>query len=340
MKMETYKGKNKAGKSNRLFRSITNIFLNWSGRRAAILFIFLFIINIIINPQRFVPSAIGSTIGMMAPLILSAIAVSIVIIAGGGGIDISVGPLMTLVNVIIVHVVIGNWGATSPATIIPIAILLGMGSGLINGFLSCVVNIQPIVATLATYLIYSGLAVWIMPAPGGSIPQWMMKLSGNMSFLPILILYIFWFLFRKTLFYEQLRATGGNDRAAYSSGVNVRFIRMGAYVLTGIIAAIGAITLGALISSADPNVGPGYTMTAIAGAALGGVSLAGGIGGILGVTLGAMDIFLVQSMLTFLGVPAFAIQVTYGFILVVALIVDSPEISTIFRRRKAGSELI
>jgi len=334
------KEKNKDKKYNRLFKFINYIFTNWYGKRAFILFVFLFIINIIINPYRFHPSIIGSTLGMMLPLILASIAVSVVLLTGGGGIDISIGPFMALVNVIIIHIVIGNWGFTSAVVIIFIAIFLGIVSGFINGFLSCVVKIQPIVATLATSLIYGSLAIWIMPSPGGFITPWMAKLSRSLSFLPVIIVYLLWFLFKKTTFYEQLMATGGDDRTAYSSGINVTFIRIGAFIISGVFGAIAAITLGSLVSSADARVGTEYTMTAIAGAALGGVSLAGGIGGISGATFGAIDIFLIQSILTFLGVPPFAKQVVYGCILVIALIIDSPEGLTIFKGRKKGSEFI
>lgn len=304
---------------------------------AAALCIILLIINVILNPARFAPAALGTTLGLMAPLILAAIAVTPVILSGRGGIDISVGPLMALVNVIVVQVVLTDWGITSPFVVIPVALGIGILSGLINGTLANILHIQPIVATLGTYLIYSSLAVWIMPSPGGSVPPWMATFSKTYSFLPVLAVLLFWMILRQLPFYEQLMATGGDDRAAYSSGVNVTRVRITAYVLTGIFAAAGALSLGALIGSGDPKVGPGYTMTAIAGAVLGGVSLAGGIGTIFGAMLGAIDIFLLQSILTYFNISPFALQVVFGAILVLALIINSPETAKLVQRVKGGN---
>ena len=92
------------------------------------------------------------------------------------------------------------------------------------------------------------------------------------------------------------------------------------------------MSLGALIGSGDPKVGAGYTLTAIAGAALGGVSLAGGIGGVVGATFGAIDIFLIQSILTFYGVSPFALRVAFGTILILALMLNSPVTVKLMRR--------
>lgn len=311
-----------------------------SGRRfgearlAAVLGVTLLVINVVLNPARFAPSALGTTLGLMAPLILAALAVTPAILAGRGGIDISVGPLMTLINVIIVQIVIIRFGQTSPLIIVPVALLVGIASGLFNGFLATVVRLQPIVATLGTYLIYSSLAVWIMPSPGGTVPVWMAALSSAWALLPLIVVAAGWALLQRTVLYEQIMATGGDDRAAYTSGVNVTAVRMAAYVITGCVAAIGALALGALIGSGDPKVGPGYTLTAIAGAALGGVSLAGGVGGFVGAGLGAVDIFLIQSILTHFNVSPFALQIAYGAILVMALILNSPETFRLWRRRR------
>lgn len=301
-------------------------------RLALALFLVFIVINVLLNPARFAPSALGTTLGMMAPLILSSIAVTPVLLAGGGGIDISVGPLLTLVNVLIVQVLVVRLGATSPVIIIPTALMIGLLSGLLNGFLTAIVRIQPIVATLSTYLIYRGLAVWLMPSPGGYVPGWLASISGEMSFLPVLVVLVAWYALTRTVFYEHLMATGGDDRAAYTAGINVTAVRFGAYILSGLISSIAALCLTALIGSGDPKVGPGYTMTAIASAALGGVSLAGGIGGVVGAALGAVDIFLLQSILTFFNISPFALQIAYGLILVSALSLNALQARAFGRR--------
>jgi len=292
-------------------------------RVSAILFVVLFSINAFLNPGLLSSRNIGGTLGMIAPLIFSAVAVMVVFLSGGGGVDLSVGPLMALIDVIIVKKVIVEGGVSSPLAVISIALGLGLVSGLINGTLVTIVRIQPVVATLATYLMYSGLAIWIMPSPGGMVPEWLARISTSLSFLPLLLVALLWFLFTKTLFYSQLMATGSDDRAAYTSGVGVVAVRMGAYVLTGVFAAVGALSLCALIGSADARVGSNYTMTAIASATLGGVSLAGGRGSLWGAIIGALDIFLLQSILTFFNMSAFVLQIAYGVILLLALMVGS-----------------
>lgn len=100
----------------------------------------------------------------------------------------------------------------------------------------------------------------------------------------------------------------------------VSLVRFLAYVITGMLAAAAGMMLTALIGSADPKVGANYTLIAIAAVALGGVSLAGGKGGLLGAAIGAFDIFLLQSLLTAFNVSTYVLQVAYGAILVTAVV--------------------
>jgi ribose transport system permease protein len=299
---------------------------------AALFFIVLLAINIALNPARFGPSALGITIGLAAPLILVAVASTPVILAGGGGIDLSVGPFMGLINVIIVQYLFTNGGISSPFAILPIIIALGALSGLINGLLTSVVRIQPIVATLGMYLVYVGITLRLMPAPGGDIPEWIGALSRGASIVPIAAVFAAWLLIRRLPLYDHLMAVGGDDRAAYTSGVLVATVRILAYVITGVFAAVAGLSLSALLGSADPTVGPTYTLNAIAAVALGGVSLAGGRGGLVSATLGAVDIFLLQSVLTFFNVSTFILQIAFGVILVVAIVLNAAPVQAAFRR--------
>jgi len=204
--------------------------------------------------------------------------------------------------------------------------------GLVNGLLAAVVRIQPIVATLGTYLVLTGLTVTIVPEAVGTVPDWLRSLSYGWSFLPPLAICLVWLGVRRLPYYDQLMATGSDDRAAYTAGVNITAVRLISYVLTGMFAGIASLSLSALIGSADPNVGPGYTLLAISAVALGGVSLGGGRGGLLGAAVGAIDIFLLQSALTFFNVSTFVLQVAYGAILVLA--VASTAIQERFMDRK------
>ncbi|MER8507956.1 MULTISPECIES: ABC transporter permease [unclassified Mesorhizobium] len=296
----------------------------WRGAGfAAVLLAILIAVNLLLNPARFHPAAWGALIGLAAPLIGAAVASAPVILAGRGGIDISVGPLMGFVNAMMIQLLFLKLGISSPLVIVPAALLIGAIVGAANGFLATIVRIQPIVATLGTYLILTGMTLTVLPAPIGPAPGWLKAMAGPWSALPLALILLFWWLVRQTPYYDQLMAVGSDDRAAYTAGIPVTKVRFIAYVMTGILAACAGLMLTALIGSADPNIGPTYTLIAIAAVALGGVSLAGGRGGLAGAAIGAVDIFLLQSVLTAFNVSTYVLQIAYGAILVVAVIMTA-----------------
>ncbi|RUX31121.1 ABC transporter permease [Mesorhizobium sp. M7A.F.Ca.US.011.01.1.1] len=290
---------------------------------AVVLLVVLLAINLILSPGRFQPGSWGALVGLAAPLIGAAIASTPVILAGRGGIDISVGPLMGFVNALTIQVLFLGAGISSPLVLVPAALLVGALVGAANGFLATIVRIQPIVATLGTYLILTGVTLTILPAPIGPAPAWLKALSGPLSMLPLALMFIAWWLVRRTPYYDQLMAVGSDDRAAYTAGVDVTRVRFLAYVMTGLFSGCAGLMLTALIGSADPNIGPTYTLIAIAAVALGGVSLAGGRGGVAGAAIGAIDIFLLQSVLTTFNVSTFVLQIAYGAILVLAVMLTA-----------------
>ncbi|MBZ9797339.1 ABC transporter permease [Mesorhizobium sp. ES1-4] len=290
---------------------------------AVVLLVILLAVNLILSPARFTPGSWGALVGLAAPLIGAAIASTPVILAGRGGIDISVGPLMGFVNAVVIQVLFLKAGISSPLLLVPAALLIGALVGAANGFLATVVRIQPIVATLGTYLILTGVTLTILPAPIGPAPAWLKALAGPWSILPLAVMFLVWWLVRRLPYYDQLMAVGSDDRAAYTAGVDVTRVRFIAYVIAGIFGGCAGLMLTALIGSADPNIGPTYTLIAIAAVALGGVSLAGGRGGVAGAAIGAIDIFLLQSVLTTFNVSTFVLQIAYGAILVLAVMLTA-----------------
>lgn len=290
---------------------------------ALVLLIVLLAVNLVLNPARFHPAAWGTLIGLAAPLIGAAVASAPVILAGRGGIDISVGPLMGFVNAIVIQTLFLQAGLSSPLVLVPAALLIGAAVGAANGFMATVLRIQPIVATLGSYLILAGVTLTILPAPVGPAPAWLKAMAGPLSVVPLGAIFLLWWLVRRTPYYDQLMAVGSDDRAAYTAGVPVTKVRFIAYVMTGVLAGIAGLMLSALIGSADPNIGPTYTLIAIAAVSLGGVSLAGGKGGLVGAAVGAIDIFLLQSLLTAFNVSTYVLQVAYGAILVAAVILTA-----------------
>ena len=298
-----------------------------AGRResgfALALLAVLLALNVVLNPVRFLPSSWGTEIGLAAPLLAAAVATMPAILGGRGGIDVSVGPLMGFVNAVLVQVLMLDLGVTSPWVLVPAAVALGAQVGAVNGALATLMRIQPIVATLGTYLVLAGATLTILPAPAGTAPPWLKSLAGPFSVLPLALMALAWLGLKRTPYYEQLMAIGSDDRACFTAGVAVTRVRFLSYVLTGSFAGVAGLMLTALIGSADPTVGPTYTLVAISAVALGGVSLAGGRGGFLAAGTGAADIFLLQTALTFFNVSTFILQIAYGVILVVSVALNA-----------------
>jgi ribose transport system permease protein len=283
----------------------------------------LFIANIGVLPAFGAPGSYASTLGGLAPLALVAMASVPAILAGG--IDVSVGPLVGLLGIVyVVYLQPNGLGGPVPA----ILITLGAGAlmGLLNGFLIAVVRYQAVIATLCMYFILSGVGEAILPqarqTPGG----WLDDLGASIGPVPgglitILVPLVAWFaLGRWTSFVGTLLAVGARDTAALTAGINVTRVRLVAYAAGGLLAGIAALALTGLTRDADPTLGAQYTLVALAGASIGGIVINGGRGGLLGAVLGAACIFLMQNLLSNLGISAFWLQVTYGAVLVITIV--------------------
>jgi ribose transport system permease protein len=293
-----------------------------TGLAAALLFVLL-IVNAILNPEWLAPSAWGTVIGLAGPLVAASIASMPSILGGRGGIDVSIGPLMGFINVVIVKTLMTDLGVTSPWIVVVAALVIGAAVGALNGILTTVIRIQPIVATLGTYLVLNGATLTLLPAPAGSAPVWIKSLAGQYSIVPLAAMAATWLLIKRFTVYDWLMAVGSDDRACFTAGVPVSLIRFLSYVLGGLFAGVAALMLTALIGSADPTVGPAFTLVAISAVALGGVSLAGGRGGFIAAVVGAAAIFLLQSALTYFNVSSFVLRTVYGAILVVSVALNA-----------------
>jgi ribose transport system permease protein len=290
---------------------------------ALVLLVLLLVVNVALNPARFAPANSGALIGLAAPLIGAALASTPAILGGRGGIDVSVGPLMGLVNALIIKTLVMDLGLSTPWIVVPAALLVGAAIGAFNGLLATIVRIQPMVGTLGVYLILTGLTLTILPSPMGTAPAWLKMLAGPLSILPLGAVLLGWLGLTRLPYHAHLMAVGSDDRAAFTAGVPVTLVRFLAYVLGGVLAGAAGLMLTALIGSADPATGPAYTLIAISAVALGGVSLGGGRGGLIAAAIGAIDIFLLQSALTYFNVSSYVLQIAYGLILVAAVMLTA-----------------
>jgi ribose transport system permease protein len=292
-----------------------------------VLTIALVIANTAVLPSFASWSQVPGELGTLAPFALAAMASTPAILVGGGGIDLSIAPVMGLANVVLVIGLLPH-GMGHPAIAVPLLMILGGLIGAINGILVAVLRYPPVIATLAVYFVLGGIDLRLAPDPVNSYPGWTAELATNVWHIPGTVftvgaVLLFWFLFRRTAYYGALFAVGDDDVAAYSAGVNVTMVRILAYTMGGVLAAIAAVALTGVIQSADITIWPSYVLIALAAVALGGTSLSGGRGGFLGSALGATAVYLIQTLLSALGVDVFYVQVAFGGVLLAAVVAGS-----------------
>lgn len=283
--------------------------------------------SVIRSPSLISVSGLGSAIVVSAPLILATYALMATTLAGRGTIDLAVGPLMALINVSIIQLVASDM-VTSPIGVFLLAILIGCTYQLAFALIVIYLRVQPIIVALSGYLALTGINLVIQPRPGGVAPLWMDGWgSGETLFSPVLIIVALatgaWLLFTATTFYSNLRMMGYDERAAYTSGVRVFMLRVGAHLISGVFVALAAICYTALIASGDPGQGATITLQAVTALVLGGIALSGGRGTVIGALLGAVTLFLIGYLLStfdFGAIQSFVTDLAYGLILVLSLL--------------------
>lgn len=272
------------------------------------------------------------------PLAFAAMAQSIVIISGG--IDLSVGSLISLVNVISAKYMV-TASFRHALLIAGLLLLASIAAGAFTGSLIVLSRVPDIVVTLAMLFVWAGVALQILQIPGGGAPLSYLQLgTGHWwsqwvpSGLVILLLAfaIFWLPLRWARPGLALYSVGSNRNAAYLSGVGVARTRVSAYALGGLFCGLAGLALTATSGIGDPNAGQYYTLNSVAAAVLGGVSLVGGIGGLIGPIAAAFVVTLVKTMLILKGVDQNWAQVIQGSLIIVVVLIGGLAIR---QRRRA-----
>ncbi len=302
---------------------------------AASLAVILLIANVSASPALASLSEIPSTLAAFAPFAILGMASAPSILSGHGGIDLSVAPTMGIVNAVLVGGLLGT-PLGEPWLAIPICLGIGLLIGIINGVSVAVLRFPAVIATLCMYFVLTGITLTLLPTPITAKPNWTDDLAGLVGPVPGALITIgaallLWGVLRATGFTSNLLATGDNEVAAFTSGVNVTAVRIVAYASGGVLAAVAGIALTALVRTADPNLSGPYILIALAAVAMGGVSLSGGSGGLIGPLLGAACIYLLSLLLTTLRVSAEWVNVAYGGALLVAVVTTAT-----FSRLKEG----
>lgn len=261
-----------------------------------------------------------------------------------GGIDLAVGSTSVAIGAVIMMLIdngpkgiLANMGITGlPAFIIGIILgaVLGyiLGTGI--GLLVTKGKIPPFIATLGAMKIFRSLTQHFMQGYNPTVPREFLQISsfkiGNFMLMPIIywaiIAYILYYVSNRTVFGRQVIAVGSNERAAKLSGVHVEKVKTHVYSLMGILVAISAIIQVSRIGSMDfANAGSGYEMDAIAAAVVGGTSMSGGRGTILGTVFGMLIIAVMNNLLNLFGVPPFLREAFKGLIVICAVLLQRKE---------------
>ncbi|TMR52288.1 ribose ABC transporter permease [Streptococcus pseudopneumoniae] len=247
-----------------------------------------------------------------------------------GGIDLSVGSILALSSALTA----GLLGSGMPVTLaILSSLILGCILGMMNGLLISYGKLAPFIVTLATMTIFRGATLVYTngnPITKGLSDTFLFQFLGQgyivgipfpviIMFIVFIVLYV---LLHKTAFGKSVYAIGGNEKAAYISGVKLNKVKIIIYSISGMMASISGLIITSRLSSAQPTAGASYEMDAIAAVVLGGTSLSGGKGRILGTLIGALIIGVLNNGLNIIGVSAFWQQVVKGVVILIAVLID------------------
>ncbi|PWE53370.1 ABC transporter permease [Metarhizobium album] len=287
----------------------------------------LLLLSAVFSPQLFTIDGIAGAILVSAPLIVAAMAITPIAMAGRGGVDLSIGPLIGFINVTIVAWLQPH-GFGTPVMVFAYAMLAACAWYALLATVITIVRVSPIIVMLAGYMVLAGLDLVILPRPSGSAPEWLGDWGfGTEIFSPVLAILLIsgfaWGLLRSTALFDNIELLGADERTAYTAGLATDRVRLAAYVVGGLLAAMAAICQTAVIGSGDPTQGNRITLQAITALVLGGTALSGGRGSATGSALGAIAMFLISNLLSsfnFGAMSGFITQAVYGLVLVLTLL--------------------
>lgn len=252
-----------------------------------------------------------------------AIAQTMLIISGG--IDLSVGSLLTLISLVVAGIMQGRDDLILPM------VLLGLGiavaTGLVNGLLATKLRVPPFIATLGMYSVLQGIALAYTTVPLGGVadPMSGALYYGQLGPIPYPVLYFFaifaliYWVLKGTTFGRAIYAIGGNPEVARRSGLKVERTRLIVYVLCSFLVGVASLIATARMGIGDPIAGQGMELDSITAAVIGGISLFGGRGSLLGTLAGVLILGLINNVMIMLGISMFYQQLTKGIIVLAAV---------------------
>jgi ribose transport system permease protein len=303
-----------------------------------VLLVIAIVINAILQPNLLTLDTINNNLRVFLPMIFLAVGQTFVMI--GGGIDISVGGIVSIINVILATRVGLEGDPEQMWMYVGVSLLAGLVAGAINGFFVAFLRLQPIITTYATGFLYAGFALYLLPYPGGGIPRSISEIYRTATPIGIpLAIYVIgaillvWWYIRSTRYGRYLYAVGGKAEAAYQTAVPTRRVIFSTYVISGLMCAFAGIAITMLSGSGNAEIGAAMTLTAITATVIGGTAFSGGVGGVAGPIMGAITLGLINNIISFAKINTWWETLIKAVIIVVAL--AAPGAIKLIRRRRA-----
>ncbi|MBV9104937.1 MAG: ATP-binding cassette domain-containing protein [Verrucomicrobia bacterium] len=275
------------------------------------------------SPYFLTERNLGNLVIQVAPLALVATGQMAVVLISG--IDLSVGPCMSLITALASYVIVGN-EQDNIAAGIAICLIVGVLIGALNGFIILYLRIPDLIATLSTFSVVTGLALIVRPSPGGNVSEvFADAITTRIGWFPImgsaviLLAIVGEILQLRGRVGTRLYAIGSNPEAAFVAGIPVERVRFFAYLFCGLMAALAGLVVAARIGSGDPQAGSQFTLASVTAVVVGGTSIFGGRGTVVGTLLGAFLLVLMQNSLNQLHVSAYYQYVWTGALMLLAV---------------------
>ena len=291
-----------------------------------LMLVLLIVVNAILQPTFFSYQVFKMNFMTFTPLILVSLAQATVILVGA--VDLSIGAGISLVTVAMASLM-----GDSSLSILLVS-LLGVGVALFlslfNGFFIGFIGPPPLIMTFATSTVWFGIALLIMPTPGGYIPEAYYSLYGKSlgGFLPmpvlvLLIAIIFCLLLGRLRAFRHLYAVGGSEAAARASGIRVTATKVFAFLVSGVFTALAALCVVGQTATGDARSGQGFTLNSVAAAVIGGMAFSGGRGSYVGAIMGGIILGLLINIIYFANITSFYQEFMKGVIIIIALLIGA-----------------
>lgn len=315
---------NKAVKKPPL-RRILQAFIDIRELTLIVLIALIILVMANINPYFFSLSNFRAVAVGMTPTAIIVIGMAILLVSGG--FDLSVGSVMALSSTVVAMLLLTGMPIF---TAVLCGLLMGGVIGIANGLLVTSFGINPLIATLGTMSIARGIALVLTEGFSvSSLPSsfaWIGKASFSgfpvIVIITIVLVLLFDLAVRHTRFFRQVYFIGANEKAAMLSGIHVNRVRIILYALTGVLAALAGVLLASRLMSGTPTAGNGIELQVLAAAVIGGASLRGGEGTILGAFLGVVFVALINNSMTMLAVSIYWQMIVIGSVLIIAVALD------------------